>query len=542
MKKVLALTLAALLTISLFAGCSTGQTQPSATPVVQSTAPAATAEPTENAVQELPLVDEPVTFTAWWSLSPPPTIKGFEENQVFVEMAKLTNVSIQFTSATQGSAQEQFNLLIASQEYTDFMTGFSQLYNRGFDAAIADQIILPLEDMLTFMPNIKATRENDDEIRKQTTTDSGHMPGIPFVLVDQNGDAQGSWLGTVVRQDWLDTMGMAVPTTYDEMDKVLAAMKENYPAAANPLWLFAKGFSLATGLTAGYDTTNGFYQVDGKAKFGAVEPGFREYLEMLAGWYAKGYISSDFTAKSPMPWGDVAEVSNDKYGVFDMIYTWNGTYKSAAIDPNFKLTAIPALVKNKGDKTHLRMYASKANTGGCISATTDKAELICRYWDYLFSDEGKILSNYGVEGVTLKYVDDKPQWMGPMMNESKAADFNLSNAQFQYLLFNSAGYILYDREFQAVDEAAKAYVNTWNIDGYDHVYSSSATLTAEEGNEFSSIMGDINTFIDENIVKYITGAKSFDKYDDEFVNQLKAMGTDRAIELKQAALDRYNNR
>ena len=53
-------------------------------------------------------------------------------------------------------------------------------------------------------------------------------------------------------------------------------------------------------------------------------------------------------------------------------------------------------------------------------------------------------------------------------------------------------------------------------------------------------MGDITTFATEFTVNYVMGnaSQSFD----EFRAQLKSMNIDRAIELKQAAVDRYNAR
>ena len=54
-------------------------------------------------------------------------------------------------------------------------------------------------------------------------------------------------------------------------------------------------------------------------------------------------------------------------------------------------------------------------------------------------------------------------------------------------------------------------------------------------------MADIDTYVKESIPKFITGQLSMDEWDG-FVKQIKDMNIDRAIELHQAALDRYNNR
>ena len=54
-------------------------------------------------------------------------------------------------------------------------------------------------------------------------------------------------------------------------------------------------------------------------------------------------------------------------------------------------------------------------------------------------------------------------------------------------------------------------------------------------------MNDIETYIKEEQVKFITGTKSFDEFD-AFIEQINKMNIARAIEIKQNALDRYNAR
>jgi putative aldouronate transport system substrate-binding protein len=54
-------------------------------------------------------------------------------------------------------------------------------------------------------------------------------------------------------------------------------------------------------------------------------------------------------------------------------------------------------------------------------------------------------------------------------------------------------------------------------------------------------MTDINTLYDETFSKILSGQMPVDKWDD-FVKQIKAMGIEDAIKLRQAALDRYNKR
>ena len=57
----------------------------------------------------------------------------------------------------------------------------------------------------------------------------------------------------------------------------------------------------------------------------------------------------------------------------------------------------------------------------------------------------------------------------------------------------------------------------------------------------ASIMSEVNTYRDEMVVRFITGQEPLSNFGD-FQARLKQMGIERAIEIQQAALARYNAR
>jgi putative aldouronate transport system substrate-binding protein len=65
--------------------------------------------------------------------------------------------------------------------------------------------------------------------------------------------------------------------------------------------------------------------------------------------------------------------------------------------------------------------------------------------------------------------------------------------------------------------------------------------TSEESTELAKITNDLTTYVDEMMLKFITGQEPLSKFD-EYMERLRALEVERAISIKQAALDRYNNR
>ena len=68
-----------------------------------------------------------------------------------------------------------------------------------------------------------------------------------------------------------------------------------------------------------------------------------------------------------------------------------------------------------------------------------------------------------------------------------------------------------------------------------------SSMTEEEVSEYNSIMTDIQTYVDEFKLKFILGTEPLENYP-VFVENIKNMNIDRAIEIRQAEYDRYLER
>ena len=66
-------------------------------------------------------------------------------------------------------------------------------------------------------------------------------------------------------------------------------------------------------------------------------------------------------------------------------------------------------------------------------------------------------------------------------------------------------------------------------------------LTSDEAAERTDIMQQVNTYAKEMEFKFITGAESLDNYDN-YLKELEALNIDRAIEITQGAVDRFNGK
>ncbi|NTV88786.1 MAG: extracellular solute-binding protein [Clostridiales bacterium] len=567
-KVILSLVLVFILCLSVLAGCGqTATTNGSSTQAAGAATTASTAgdaaaatsaadgtAATAAAAFTLPITADKVELTLWkpW----PPFFSAYmtdpADGTVFPELEKRTNVKIKMISVSTETLMETFSLMIASGEYPDMVCSATSFYKGGGDKAISDNFVLKLNDLVdSSMPNYKKVLEENPDYKKGATTDSGNIAGV--YNFTKKADGYTIVQGAVIRQDWLDSLNMQKPVTYDDWYTTLKAFKEQ-KGAVSPLWLMYAGVPYRDGLiqgygvagcvlNAGFNTEDPFYAVDGKVKFGPVEPGFKEYITMVNKWYTDGLISQDcFTYKDDIN-GKEEFLINGKSGIWYTNSQGFEDFEKKASDTNYHITALADPVKTAGDKVHFAGM-EEALQGDSISITTacKTPEIAAKYLDYMFTEEGSILANYGIEGQSFTYVDGKPRYTDVVLNNKDIP--MLQAAQTKFSMTHFPMIVDTDRDRVGYTEDQKAASGIWKNNGNaDNAYyiTSSVALSADESMEYSTTYSDISTYASEMIVKFIMGREPMSKFD-AFVAQINSMGIDKCIALKQAALDRYNSR
>jgi putative aldouronate transport system substrate-binding protein len=165
-----------------------------------------------------------------------------------------------------------------------------------------------------------------------------------------------------------------------------------------------------------------------------------------------------------------------------------------------------------------------------------------KWLDFAYSEEGHMLLNFGIEGVSYEMVDGYPKYTEEITQNPNGLPF--TQALGKYVRSSYNGPFVQDKRY--IEQYAElpeqqAAIKSWSESAENDIKMPPITMTADENNEYASIMSDLETYYDEMVIKFIMGEESMDSFE-EFVATLEGMGIDRAIELQQAALDRYNER
>jgi len=491
---------------------------------------------------KLPIVNEPFKVTIWAPNGEgiQKTMNTLSDAEFYKELERRTGVTVEFIHPPIGQQNDSFNLMITSGNYPDIIEmihPYGYMFPGGYDKAIEEGIVLRLNELVDqYAPNYKKLLYSSEQIRKESFTDSGNLPG--FWSISANGP-QPPWMGMVVRKDWLDDLGLDVPVTYDDWYNMLIAFRDIKKAEA-PMMLHYSGLNPMNIFEGGYGITDTFFQVDGKVKYGPLEPGYREYISMLSKWYAEGLIDKDFATKQDfIPSSDYT--ASNRTGAFYCQYIDFTGLKAKAEDKNYELVAVSTPVKKVGDSLHVRQKNTQSGSINWVVTSACKDPVTVTKWlDYNYTEEGDLLAAYGFEGKTFEYnKEGKPEFTSFMYNNPDG--YSLQEMYLKYCKLGGACIYHWEREFAGLPKNSLDAVQIWQKNNDAAYILPPITLTADEGAEYSRIMSDIETYRQEMVLNFILGVEPLSNYDN-FVNQIKSMNIERVIELQQAALDRFNKR
>lgn len=498
----------------------------------------------------LPLFEETRTYTMW-------TMLPFFMNGLVSDMAtdinnmKLLqencNVKLEVTAVGDSVVSEQFNLMVSSGDYTDIISDGVSHYSKGYDAAITDDIIIDLYDLAQeYAPNYLYYLDTDPALRAALITDNGCLPTVATIYKEagcENG-------GILIRGDWLEELGMEQPETYDQLHDYVQACMEKYGA---------QGICIGNAMadcrgddslySYGYDLYAGGYNViDGQVVYSYLNDNYYDYLRMLADWYQDGTLYSDFF--------NVQMGSTDKWFAAGQCPVDTGTAANIATiesyaDPSYtyELMPIHAPKVHADDALHFSWTDNfsriKQQDSWAISTACQDPEGIMMMVNYLFSEAGQLMYNYGDEGHSFEYdAEGKPQYTELITNNPDGISYKdacyiyasaVASGHLPSIMDVRAGYYYFgDEEWNVFDT-----FRTCDADG-SYNLPTGVALNEEENQEYATLSSDITTYASTEIMKFILGQaeltpESFQTFRDTIVS----MGGDRMEELYQQAYERY---
>ncbi|TLS52062.1 extracellular solute-binding protein [Paenibacillus antri] len=300
MKKSLALSFAAILAVTAV-GCSNDGAEP--TPAAETPAPAESEAPKTETPAEPERAKHTVTALDFRFGDPAPL-----DGPGLAMINERFNVDYKITQIVNTAYEEKVNVTFASGEIPDFMQLMSGDLTGRYNKFAKQGAFLALDDYIDQYPTLKAVPDFIwDAVRV-----NGKIYAIPAY-------APKFQTTTAIRKDWLDKLGLPVPTSYEELKQVAIAFTKNDPDGngKDDTYGIAIGNPLNPNYNMGpYWDPQAWYHKDAAGNFvpGLIGEGRKEVVTMFADLYKEKAITSDLAV---LNWAETnAEFYSGKAGIF----------------------------------------------------------------------------------------------------------------------------------------------------------------------------------------------------------------------------------
>lgn len=474
-------------------------------------------------------------------------VTNYNETYYWQELEKRTGTHVDFQHLPAGAeALTQLNLMVASKSLTDIIVGINwKTVTGGASLWEEDGVIIDLTDLIPeCMPNYYAAIQEVPYWQPTLSVD-GKMYYISDI---QHGVV---YQGPNIRGDWLKQAGLEVPTTIDELYTALRFFKENdmngngdtndeWPMsglAGNSICWSPYNLMWAWGVHWSYQL------VDGQVTHGMLQPEFTEAVSFLHQLYEEGLLDPDYATQDRTAL-DGKYMNNQvgmEYGIqpSKMNNTMNpdaeeGLFAAVGL-PNMKLTADSP--KYVFDNVYITLFtgAQAAITGAC-----KEPEKVLHWIDYIYSDEGSLLFNYGLEHYSFEYDENGvPQidYTGAI-----AANPNLSDANSVSYLYSISGtsafptHMSSTRFKETMHPFSAAAADLWVSDYDISRLLPTLGLTAEQQEEINDKLVDLDTYITTQMDKLVNGQTPLDEIP-AIQEKLIQMGIEDVIAAYQEVYD-----
>ena len=492
-----------------------------------------------------PVFDEMTEIEAFLNIAPWASAyigpdAEFENAYAILYAQDITNVHLNCEWSDPDTYQQKMQLLIAANDLPHITRNFTGMYSTGEDGAIEDGLCVDLMEYFPeYAPEYYALLQSNANFRSQVVSTSGVATAMYSYT-----EIPAYTRGPMIRKDWLDELGLEIPTTVAELYDVAVAFKDKgVPSPVVSPKMIADAYYGGDFISSNSAAMVSYWNIDGVMTPAVTLDSNYDWVVEAKKWNEEKLFVEDWY--NPLPFYDF-DVWADKIGVAYGPYsmTSDATRQFANDPEHFTIYPMANVVLNEGDtiKTQDNSYGGRGDGDWCI--TTKDEDIIpnlVSYVNWFFTEEGIMVSNFGKEGETYTVDKDGSVHYTDMILK----DPNGYGTMAVYAIFTNNNdnpfYFRMERTTETYDNEVEATVyDTW-LSNMTSEYVATYSMTSEETEAFNAIATDLSTTLTEGLTKFMTGDRALSPEAwQSFQDELKALGLDDMTEIVQTAFDRSN--
>ncbi len=471
---------------------------------------------------------------------------SFADNlEVFQAFAENQNVTLEWELASSSRYSEVLQTRLAAAIDLPDIINCAPVQPAAYGLS---GVIIPLEGLINEVnaPNYTAFLVDHPIMSLLQTSPDGHQ--YSFSGYVGKGEMLGGGYGLVLRGDWLERLGLAVPTTTDELYDVLKAFKEqdaNGNGDPDDEIPFSDGYSklnvLAISFGCGYRAGNFDVDDEGNLYFCCSSEQYREFLRYVNKLYSEQLIDPEFatTDDDQVEAKEAQNIIGGRFSLWiDEVPFSEQMIQSA--DPDGYYAMLNPLTGPDG--TQGVIYSSgMLDNAMCISKDCKYPERAMSFLDYsIFNDYATICNNCGSEHTCWEYTDDgsiaftdyvmnNPDGLSPMEAIRSTGGYHTMT----FVLYAEGRKLM-----NSVNDRIVGYIDSMAPYVVDRLeYSPS---TDQEAARISELNRDISVLVDEMRLLFMTGEADLDADWDTYIETLNSLGLPEYTALYQGKYDRVN--
>lgn len=481
-------------------------------------------------------------------------VTSYEDNKFTTWLQDRTNAKFEFEYFTAADANQKLEIMISSgAKLPDVLCGFdlseSSIYTYG-----SQGIFLPLDDYIdTIGVGMQDVfkRVDNKNLRSMMTSADGNI----YYLPRYNEQIGNMWqLRSWINKTWLDTLGLDIPETTDELYEVLKAFATQDPNGNGindevPL----VGANGTKQQTADF-LANAFIYNDMGDRW-TVENGMLDVCYNKPQWqdalrYMNKLCSENLLSALTFTMDDAQLTqllaSGDGVNVVG-VFTSNSFGVTPEDERRLEYVPLPPLTGPDGVCWAAR-FPFTPTSRYIITKDCENPELAYRLGDLMVTREASIFARWGEEGV---------DWVQPQEGDvCMLEDLGFEPTVVPILEFgvpqNAHWFMSHCfvlelglNDGQAVNSDDPLYSERWvayalpyYIDKAPAETVEQIKYTADEEQAIREIRSTLKTYVDECMAGFITGAMDIERDWEYYLQELENIGLQQYIEISQTAYER----
>ena len=494
---------------------------------------------------EFPVVNEPYTLKIF--AAQPANVEDLVTNDFTKMYEEKSGVHVEWELVPTSDANDMKLLSLAGGDYPDV---YSVAMSKADEMKYAGSVLVPLKDLIdTHSIWFKQEMANVNYVKEMVTSFDGDVYCYPVTTFDKSHlqTMNRFWINT----SWLKALNLTAPTTTDEFYTVLKAFKTQDPNGNGkddeiPL-------ILSTPYSSGY-FMGAFIYDDGQNRLRILDDGkvdpvfnkaeFREGLRFLNKLYKEGLTDTTaFTLDSNATKELFEKADAETVGGVSGLY--QGSFANIDGERQAHMDALPPLKGPAG--VQVCGYYPYVHATGVTSCTValENPEVFVRWMDWFYSFEGGLTVRTGPEGTywqrpaagSISYAGLPATWerltsFGVTQNVCWSGLVGHSHSMHGGLLGKADKFYEADGLEDRLIAYTKAYMPYAAKTVLPPLYVPEAVSA-----EYFKIQTDINKYVNESFVQFVTGGMDLDKDWDAYVQQINTIGLEKYITTTQQAYD-----